>query len=136
MMIHVCRSFARLAVFACFAASTLLAQSGAASSSSPPQYTAMRHAGPRTYRFIVVYYTASPSGQVVHRQRVSGDYTRGLPQDQIEWNHVTLADASDDKAPFAAPQESAFMDGFQYPGNADSTAPDFFKSFPELFSHR
>jgi hypothetical protein len=108
----------------------LLAQSGTAPSWTLPHDTAVRHAGPRTYRFIVVYYTASPTGQVVHRQRVSGDYTRGLPQDLVEWNHVTLADAGDDKAPFAAPQESAFMDGFRYPSNADSMAPDFFKSFP------
>ena len=34
--------------------------------------------GPRTYRFTVDHTVTDTTGQVVQRQRVSGDYTRGL----------------------------------------------------------
>ncbi len=105
-------------------------QSGTASVWTLPHDTVVLDNGPRTYRFTVVYNTTSPTGQIVRRQRLTGDYTRGLASGQVEWNNVAEEDASGDKAPYAAPQKSAFMDGFRYRGDANTLAPDFFKSFP------
>jgi len=106
-------------------------QSGAGSSWTLPHDTAVRDNGPRTYRLTVIYNTTGPTGQIVLRQRVTGDYTRGLSDGQVEWNNVTEENAGGDTAPFAPPQKSAYMDGFRYRGDADTLAPGFFKSFPD-----
>ncbi|MGH9617595.1 MAG: hypothetical protein ACRD28_12715 [Acidobacteriaceae bacterium] len=95
-----------------------------------PRDTTIRNTARRTYRFTVVYYTANKTGQITHRQRVTGDYILGLPHNQVEWNDVTVAEANGDTAPFSAPQKRGFMDGFHYRENADTFSPDFFRSFP------
>lgn len=87
--------------------------------------------GPRTYHFSVDYNNAGPNGNIVQRQRVTGDYTRGLANNQVEWHNVTSAMASGATGPFAAPQKAEFMEGFRYTNDPASTmGPDFFKSFP------
>lgn len=106
------------------------AQSGATPSWTLPHDTAVRDSGPRTYRFTVVYSTAGPAGQIIRRQRFTGDYTRGLPNGDAEWHNVTSEEASGDKDAYAEPQKRAFMEGFRYQEKSDSMAPDFFKSFP------
>jgi hypothetical protein len=96
-----------------------------------PRGTAVRDAGPRTYRFTVDYDTASRTGEVVHRQRVTGDYTRGLANGEVEWKNVGIAEVDGATAAFPAAQKRDFMEGFHYPvGSPDTLKPDFFKSFP------
>lgn len=96
-----------------------------------PQGVVIRDAGPRTYRFTVDYDTANRTGVVVHRQRVTGDYTRGLANGDVEWRNVGEAQADGATAPFPAAQKQDFIEGFHYPaGFADTLKPDFFKSFP------
>lgn len=96
-----------------------------------PRSTTVQDAGPRTWHFTVDYNTASPTGALVQRQRVTGDYTRGLPDNQVEWHNVTKATASGATAPFAAAEKIAFMEGFRYRDDVAGTlAPDFFQSFP------
>jgi hypothetical protein len=114
----------------------LLAQSTSLSTSTLqtwelPHGTAVKDAGPRTYRFTVDYNTANHTGEVIHRQRVTGDYTRGLANGQVEWKNVGVADADGATAPFPPTQKRDFIEGFRYPaGSADTLKPDFFKSFP------
>ena len=97
-----------------------------------PHNLAVQDSGPRTYRFTVVYNTASPTGAIVQRQQIAGDYTRGLPGNEVVWHNVTSATASGATAPFSAPVPQAFMEGFRYPASnfVGTFAPDFFKSFP------
>ncbi len=96
-----------------------------------PRGTAVKDAGPRTYRFTVDYDTASRTGEVVHRQRVTGDYTRGLANGEVEWKNVGIAEVDGATAAFPAAQKRDFMEGFHYPvGSPDTLKPDFFKSFP------
>jgi len=114
--------------------------SAAHSSSSPakssqewslPQSTAVKDAGPRTYRFTVDYNAANTRGEIISRQRVIGDYTRGLEGGDVMWKNVTQADAYGPTAPFGSPQKRDFMEGFRYRNDlADSMKPDFFKAFP------
>ena len=117
-------------------AQPLLAQSTSAPASAVqawelPHGTAVKDAGPRTYRFTVVYYTANTTGGVIHRQRVTGDYTRGLANGEVEWKNVGVADVDGATAPFPAPQKRDFMEGFHYAdGSVDTMKPDFFQSFP------
>jgi hypothetical protein len=108
----------------------VLAQPAATTAWTLPHNTSVINTAPRTYLFSVIYYTAKPTGQIIQRQRVQGDYTRGLPHQEVEWNNVTVATADGDTAPFAAAQKQSFMDGFRYSETANSMTPDFFKSFP------
>lgn len=96
-----------------------------------PPGSAVKDSGPRTYRFVVDYNTANTKGGLVYRQRVTGEYTRGLPGGEAMWKNVTLANAVGPTAPFDAPQKSDFMEGFRYHNDMASTmTSDFFKGFP------
>ena len=77
-----------------------------------PQGTTVKDSGPRTYRFVVDYNTANTKGEMVYRQRVTGEYTRGLPGGEVMWKNVTMANAVGATASFDAPQKSDFMEGF------------------------
>ncbi|HEX4007735.1 MAG TPA: hypothetical protein VHX60_16290 [Acidobacteriaceae bacterium] len=106
-------------------------QPAGASAWQLPHGLEVKDAGPRTYRFTVVYNTANTTGQIVQRQRVTGDYTRGLPNGDVMWKNVGLATAMGATAPFPLPQSQDYMEGFRYRDDLDATMqPDFFKSFP------
>jgi hypothetical protein len=112
-------------------ATSLLAQSKPAQTWSLPQGTTAKDPGPRIYKFVVDYNTANTKGELVYRQRVTGEYTRGLPGGEVMWKNVTLANAVGATAPFDPPQKSDFMEGFRYHNDmAITMTPDFFKGFP------
>jgi len=118
------------------AGSMLLAQPLRAQSPSPqtwdlPHGTAVKDSGPRVYHFSVIYYSANRTGDVIHRQQVTGDYTRGLPNGDVEWSNVFDAQVDGPAAPFPATPKLDFMQGFRYRNDMGATmSPDFFKSFP------
>ena len=123
------RSVVTVAGFACLVSTGVLAQSWVL-----PQGTAVKDSGPRTYRFTVDHTVTDTTGHVVQRQRVAGDYTRGLPGGEAMWSHVTVAE-SNGPAELAGPgQPRAFMEGFRYRAGpsslGESMKPDFFKGFP------
>jgi hypothetical protein len=99
-----------------------------------PRGTAVKDAGPRTYDFVVDYTASDTRGRVTHRQRVEGEYTRGLPGGDAEWRNVTVAEVDGATAPLPPPQKRAFMEGLRYhkgPATLDETMkPDFFKGAP------
>jgi hypothetical protein len=100
-----------------------------------PQGTTVKDNGPRTYRFTAEYFTADTKGQITGRQRLTGEYTRGLPGGDVVWKNVTQANASGPSGPFGPAEKREFMEGFRYRSpaaahGADTMAPDFFKSFP------
>jgi len=98
---------------------------------SLPQGLRVKDDGPRTYRFTVVYNTTSAKGEMLLRQRLTGEYTRGLPGGDVVWKNVAQADAAGATAPFAAPQKRDFMEGFRYHNDlGDTLKPGFFKAFP------
>lgn len=98
---------------------------------SLPQGTIVKDSGPRTYRFVVDYNTANIRGEIVMRQRITADYTRGLAGGEVVWKNGTQADAIGATAPFSTPQKRDFMEGFGYRNDLGSTMkPDFFKGFP------
>lgn len=112
----------------------LVAGPQAAGPWSLPQGTTVKDAGPRTYRFTMDYTAADIRGAVTHRQRVQGDYTRGLPGGEVVWNDVSVAEADGPTAPLGAAQKPAFMQGLKYrkgPGTMDDMMkPEFFKNAP------
>src|ERR1019366_8434369 len=124
-------TLALIAGLVLWAASSLLVPCAFAQTWTLPQGTAVKDSGPRTYRFIVDYNTANTKGEMVFRQRLSGEYTRGLAGGDVMWKNVTQADAAGATAPFSTPQKRDFMEGFRYRNNVGSTmSPEFFKGFP------
>lgn len=86
---------------------------------------------PRTYQVAVEYYTANPRGEIIHSQRLTGDYTRGLPGDEAAWKNVRAAEAPGAKAAYPAAQKRDFMEAFRYRNEIGRTMhPEFFKTFP------
>jgi hypothetical protein len=108
---------------------TLLAQSW-----TLPQGTAVKETGPRTYRVVMDHTSSAVTGQVVQRQRVSGDYTRGLPGGHAVWQNVTVAESNGPNAIAGPGEKREFMEGFRYrTGSAslgETMKPEFFKAFP------
>ncbi|HLK22144.1 MAG TPA: hypothetical protein VKT81_24520 [Bryobacteraceae bacterium] len=98
-----------------------------------PQGIPVKDSGPRTYRFTVEYNTASSRGETFRRQRLTAEYTRGLPNGEVMWKNVSESDAEGPSGNFGAPQKREFMEGFRYKNDLAATfQPDFFKSFPPM----
>lgn len=98
-----------------------------------PQGTTVKDSGPRTYRFTVEYNTANSRGETFRRQRLTGEYTRGLPNGEVMWKNVSELDAEGSSGNFGAAQKREFMEGFRYKNDLAATfQPDFFKSFPPM----
>lgn len=98
-----------------------------------PKGLEIKDAGPRTYRFVVDYNNANSRGEIFERQRLIGEYTRGLPGGEVVWKNVRLATAQGESTPYSEPQKREFMDGFRYHNDIDSTfAQGFFKAFPPM----
>lgn len=96
-----------------------------------PQGTAVKDTGPRTYQFTVEYSTANRTGEIIHRQRLIGEYTRGLADNEVVWKNVAQAEANGPTAAYGTAQKRVFMEGFHYPNDMTaSMQPDFFKTFP------
>ena len=96
-----------------------------------PQGTAVKDNGPRTYRLTVDYNVANGKGEIMQRQRLTGDYTRGLTGGDVVWKNVTQATAEGATGPFGPPAKREFMEGFRYHNDVLSTmSPEFFKAFP------
>jgi hypothetical protein len=110
---------------------SLLAQTLPAQTWNLPQGIAVKDNGPRTYLLTEVYNIANTKGEILHRQRMTGEYTRGLGDGEVMWKNVSQAEADGATAPFGAPQKRDFMEGFRYHNNlGDTMKPDFFKGFP------
>lgn len=120
-----------VAVLLVWATPNLAGQSSPAQTWNLPQKTAVKDSGPRTYKFTVDYNTANAKGEIVYRQHVEGEYTRGLPHDEVAWRNVSVADVAGPTAPFPTGQKRDFMEGLRYHNDMGSTLkPDFFKGFP------
>jgi hypothetical protein len=109
----------------------LLGQSLSAQTWTLPQGTTVKDNGPRTYRFTVEYDTTSTKGEMLLRQRLTGEYTRGLAAGDVAWKNVAQEDASGATGPFGVAQKRDFMEGFRYHNDlGDTLKPGFFKAFP------
>src|SRR5579872_350761 len=100
--------------FAGLASQPALTQSAPQSASefSALPHIAVQDSGPRTYRFSVTYYSANRTGEVIHRQRLTADYTRGLPNGEVEWRNVIDTQADGATTPFPEVPKRDYMEGF------------------------
>lgn len=116
---------------ALWAADGATAQSSRESSWTLPRNMAVSDAGPRVYRFTVDYHHADLRGAIVRRQRISGEYTRGLAGGEVQWKNVSQSEVEGPEEPFGPAQRRDFMEGLRYRNDLSATLqPDFFKAFP------
>ncbi len=98
-----------------------------------PRGTSIKEAGPQTYRFTVDMFNADGKGETLSRQRLTGEYTRGLADGKVEWNNVAQADSPGATGVFLEPQKRDFMSAFRYVNRlTDTMKPEFFAGFPPM----
>jgi hypothetical protein len=95
-----------------------------------PSDLKLKEEGPQKYRFVCDYLYVDLLGNLYRKQRVSGDYTRNLPDGKVKWNNVRIAEAKtfDDAFPEGTKQD--YIEDFTY-NFMDIPKPDFFKNFPQ-----
>src|SRR6516225_158129 len=66
-----------------------------------PKTLALKENGPHTYLFTCDYFYLDTLGNLTRKERVTGQYTRGLPEGKARWNNVRVAAAKgfDDRFP-------------------------------------
>jgi hypothetical protein len=110
----------------------VLALAAGDSLSRLPAALQVKEDGPRTYRFVCDYYNLSTKGNLISTQRVSAEYTRGLPDGKVRWNQVTVANAKAPGGEFLPAPKREFMEGFTYrlADAKNMLQPEFFPGFP------
>lgn len=93
---------------------------------------AFREDGPQRYVFTCDYLHFDLEGNITGRERVSGDYTRGLPDGKARWNNVRIAQTTNANDAFPGGVLQNYMEGFTYdPSTRDQFKKSFFSGFPD-----
>ena len=97
-----------------------------------PPTAVIKGNGTRIYRFLIDYTYSDLAGHIRRRERVSADYTRGLPGDERAWNRVSVAQAPGADSPFGPAENRPWMENFRYrmTDPSETTKPGFFKALP------
>ena len=83
------------------------------------------------YRMTAVYTNRDLYGNFTGKQKVTGDYTRGLPGDSVTWNNIYISGSNNFSEPFPAGTKQEFMEGIKYiPSPKMVTEKEAFKNFP------
>jgi hypothetical protein len=90
-----------------------------------------REGGPQHYVFTCDYVNFDLAGNVTAKERVSGDYTSGLPDGKVRWNNVRIAHMGNTNGASPEGVLQRYMENFSY----DRLTPDyvkdsFFADFP------
>ena len=70
-------------------------------------------------------------GNFFNKIRIKGDYTRGLPDEQVKWNNVSVAMSMSRNDEFSAGSPVAYMENFSYKVSEDMLKPEKFSTFTE-----
>src|SRR5262249_43375279 len=98
-----------------------------------PRSLALKENGPHRYLFTCDYFYLDTLGNLTRKERVTGQYTRGLADGNARWNNVRIAAARgfDDRFPEGEVQK--YMEGFTYgPSDQSMFNNEFFRGFPAI----
>jgi hypothetical protein len=96
-----------------------------------PKHLQLKENGPQKHVFIYDYFYFTPQGDIIRKQRISGEYTRALSDGKARWNNVRMAQATGFNDPFPEGEKQEYMEGFTYrPGSDNPSKPEFFQHFP------
>jgi hypothetical protein len=97
-----------------------------------PSQLKLKEDGPQKYRLTFDYLYMDTLGNLTNKERVIGDYTRGLPGGKLMWSGVSIARGKgfDDPYPQGEPQK--YMEGFSYNTTTreNMLKQEFFPGFP------
>jgi hypothetical protein len=83
------------------------------------------------YRMTAVYTNRDLYGNFTGKQKVSGDYTRGLENGFVTWNNIFISGSNNFSEPFPAGTKQEYMENFKYvPSSNMVEEKEAFKNFP------
>jgi hypothetical protein len=102
--------------------------------SSLPRSLALQENGPHKYLFTCDYYYLDTLGNLTRKERVTGEYTRGLAEGKARWNNVRIAAARGFEDRFPEGEPLKYMEGFTYSAADPSSMfkGDSFPGFPAV----
>lgn len=75
---------------------------------------------PHSFKIVTAHYNYDIFGNILNKQQVTGDYTRGLPDGKSKWNNVTVSfsNVAERDAEFESTENIPYMENYTYlPGN-------------------
>ena len=87
----------------------------------------------QTYKVTTIHYNGDMFGRFFNKQKVYGEYTRGLKGGMVKWNNVSFAQSNsmDRNAEFPEGTPIAYMENFTYLPNEEMIKPEKFETFTE-----
>ncbi len=84
-------------------------------------------------KFVVTtdHFNTDIFGNFFNKQRVQGEYTRGLENGKAKWNNVSVAMSMSRETDFPEGTPINYMENFSYDPLSDMLNPEVFKSFGE-----
>ncbi len=84
-------------------------------------------------KFVVTtdHFNTDIFGNFFNKQRVQGEYTRGLENGKVKWNNVSVAMSMSRETDFPEGTPIDYMENFSYDPLSDMLNPEVFKSFGE-----
>jgi hypothetical protein len=84
-------------------------------------------------KFVVTtdHFNTDIFGNFFNKIRIKGEYTRGLPDDKVKWNNVSVAMSMSRNDEFGAGSPVAYMENFSYKVSDDMLKPENFSTFTE-----
>ena len=84
-------------------------------------------------KFVVTtdHFNFDMFGNFFNKQRIQGEYTRGLGNGQVKWNNVTMAFSMQKDGDFPVGNKIDYMEDFSYSPSEDMLHSDKFKNFGE-----
>jgi hypothetical protein len=82
------------------------------------------------YRMTAIYTNRDLYGNFTSKQKVTGDYTRGLPGDSVAWNNIYISGSQSFEEPFSSGSKQEYMENIKYIPSPKMVEEDAFKDFP------
>ena len=82
------------------------------------------------YRMTAVYTNMDLYGNFTNKMLVTGDYTRGLENDQVTWNNVLISGSNNKSEPFGRGVKQDYMENIKYVPSSKMLETEAFKNFP------
>jgi hypothetical protein len=97
-----------------------------------PRDLKLKEDGPQKYLLTCDYFNLDTMGNLMNKERVSGQYTRGLPDGSVRWSNVRIANAKAFDDAFPEGELQKYMEGFTYNRSTGKSLFDkeFFEGFP------
>jgi hypothetical protein len=82
------------------------------------------------YRMTAIYTNRDLYGTFTGKTKISGDYTRGLENNQVRWNNVLIAGSNSIADAFPEGVKQEYIENMVYVPSAEMLKEEAFKNFP------